>query len=187
MVNQTTFSTGLRVNKTKSTGPKMVDSKPEILKIPQNLYLLAETRVDTVGLHDVVQEANQVLLYLEQVGTKGIHPPMTPHFKDRLCKEIDAGEALLNKCQKNSDKLVNLYSGSCNNTHIHQLTADLSSCREEFIRVKERGHCFLPDKNLRRRDQKVNHVTETERVPDKKRIKLAPQPLQAPAKDKREY
>ena len=99
----------------------MVDSKPEILKTPQNLYLLAETRVARVGLHDAMQEADQVLHILEQAGTdKGIHPLMIPHFTDRLCKEIDAGEALLNKCQNKLNELVDLYSGSCNITHIHQ-------------------------------------------------------------------
>ena len=100
----------------------MVNTRPEILKTPQNLYLLAEARVARVGLHDAVQEVNQVLHILEQAGTsKGIHPLMIPHFTDRLCKEIDAGEALLGKCQRKLDELVNLYSGSCND--IHQLTA----------------------------------------------------------------
>ena len=125
----------------------MVNTRPEILKTPQNLYLLAEARVARVGLHDAVQEVNQVLHILEQAGTsKGIHPLMIPHFTDRLCKEIDAGEALLGKCQRKLDELVNLYSGHCND--IHQLTTDLSSCKEKFIGVKERCQCFLPDKNL---------------------------------------
>ena len=118
----------------------MVNTRPEILKIPQNLWLLAEARAARVGLYDAVQEVEQLLHIIEQ------DPPIDPYFKNRLCTQIDAGEMLLQECQGKLDELVNIYSGSCND--IHQLTADLSTYKEKFVGVKERCQYFLPDKNL---------------------------------------
>ena len=106
----------------------MVNTRPEILRTPQNLYLIAKARATRVGLHDAVQEVDQILHILEQAGTnKGIPTFMIPYYSDRLCEKIDAGEALLAKCQGKLDELVNIYSGYCNDTH--QLRTDLSSCK----------------------------------------------------------
>ena len=124
----------------------MVNTRPEILKIPQNLWLLAEAWAARVGLYDAVQEVEQLLHILEQ------DPPIDPYFKNRLCTQIDAGEMLLQECQGKLDELVNIYSGSCNDIHqsrsscwkqlwrrqLLQLTADLSTYKEKFVGVKER-------------------------------------------------
>ena len=53
--------TGLRVNKTESDDPKMVNARPEILKTPQNLFILAEGRSARVRLYDVIGEVEQLL------------------------------------------------------------------------------------------------------------------------------
>ena len=76
MVEKTTSSrascsprkTGLEVNKTKPDGPKIVDARPEVLKIPQNLVLLAEARSDQTALSDAVQVVEGLLSAIEQVG-----------------------------------------------------------------------------------------------------------------------
>ena len=154
MVKQTTFcearsnsgKTGPGINKTKSADLKRVNKRPEILRTPQNLYLIAEARATRVALHDAVQEVDQILHTLEQAGTNGFPTCMIPSYSDRLCEKIDAGEAMLTKCQGKLDELVNIYSGYCTDTH--QLRTDLSSCKEKFIGVKGRCQYFLPDNNL---------------------------------------
>ena len=96
MVEKMTFSkascspgkTGLRANKTESADPKMVDAMPEILKIPQNLFLLAEARSARARLYDVIKEVEQLLHIMQD-------PPIDPYFKNRMCTQINAGETLL--------------------------------------------------------------------------------------------
>ena len=115
MVEKTTSSkascsprkTGLRVNKTESDDPKMVNARLEILKIPQNLFILAEARSARVRLYDVIKEVEQLLHIMQD-------PPIDPYFKNKMCTQIDAGEALLKEWQGKLDDSANIYSRSCN-------------------------------------------------------------------------
>ena len=84
MVEKTTSSkascsprkTGLEVNKTKPDGPKMVDARPEVLKTPQNLFLLAEARSARAALYDIIKEVEQLLHIMR-------NPPIDPYFKKK--------------------------------------------------------------------------------------------------------
>ena len=141
MVEKTTSSkasctprkTGLRVNKTEPDDPKMVNARPEILKIPQNLFILAEARSARVRLYDIIKEVEQLLHIMR-------NPPNDPYFKNKMCTQIDAGEALLKEWQGKLDDLVNIYSGSCND--IHQLTVDLSPYKEKFVKINSNPHHY---------------------------------------------
>ena len=63
----------------------MVDARPEVLKTPQNLFLLAEARSARVALYDVIKEVEQLLHIMR-------NPPIDPFFKNKMCIQIDAGE-----------------------------------------------------------------------------------------------
>ena len=105
MVEKTTSSkascsprkTGLEVNKTKPDGPKMVDARPEVLKTPQNLFLLAEARASRAGLYDAIKEVEQLLHIMR-------NPPIDPYFKNKMSTQIDAGETLLKEYQEKLDE-----------------------------------------------------------------------------------
>ena len=99
--------TGLRVNKTEPDDPKMVNARPEILKTPQNLFILAEGRSARLRLYDVIGEVEQLLRIMR-------NEPIDPFFKKEIYLKIDACEALLKEWQGNLDDLVNIYSGSYN-------------------------------------------------------------------------
>ena len=147
MVEKTTSSeascspreTGLEVNKTEPAGPKMVEARPQVLKIPKNLFLLAEARSARAALYDIIGEVEQLLHIMR-------NSPIDPFFKNKMCLQIDAGEILLGEYQEKLNELVNIYSGSCQD--IHQLTNDLSTYKQRFIRVKEKCQYLLPDRNL---------------------------------------
>ena len=79
----------------------MVNARPEILKIPQNLFVLAEERSARVRLYDVIKEVEQLLHIMQD-------PPIDPYFKNKMCTQIDAGEALLKEWQGKLDDLVNI-------------------------------------------------------------------------------
>ena len=142
MGNQTTFSTISRESETESAGSKIASSVSEVMKIPKNMFLLAETGVSMERLHDVMQAADHTLSILEKAGAEGGIP--LPHFTQILCKELDAGEALLNRCQDKVNELVGLHSDSCSNSHIQKLVDKLSSCKKENVNVRERSKYFLP-------------------------------------------
>ena len=89
----------------------MVNTRPEILKIPQNLWLLAEARAARVGLYDAVQEVEQLLHIIEQ------DPPIDPYFKNRLCTQIDAGEMLLQECQGKLDESISILAAAMTYTN----------------------------------------------------------------------
>ena len=69
MIEQTTFceagpnsgKTGLGI-KTESAN---LNTRPEILRIPQNLFLIAETRGSKAALYDAIQKVDRVLRALE--------------------------------------------------------------------------------------------------------------------------
>ena len=63
----------------------MVNARPEILKIPQNLFILAEARSARVRLYDIIKEVEQLLHIMR-------NPPIDPYFKNKMCTQIDAGE-----------------------------------------------------------------------------------------------
>ena len=137
MVEQTTFrETKPNRGKTGSRIKTGSPSRPEILKNPQNLFLLAEARGSKTALHDAIQEVDRVLRTLEQAGHDGLPTCMIPSFIDRLSDKIGASKAILTKCQGKLDELVNIYSAYCYD--IHQLGAGLSSCKEKFIKMKRR-------------------------------------------------
>ena len=147
MVEQTTFR-GAKPNhgKTGSRTKTGSHSRPDILKNPQNLFLLAEARCSQTALHDAIFEVNQVLCSLERAGHDSLPTCMIPDFIDRLSDKIDASEDILTRCQGKLDALVNIYSAYCYD--IHQLGAGLSSCKEKFIKMKRRCQHFLPNRNL---------------------------------------
>ena len=144
MVEKTTSSkascspreTGLE-NKTEPAGPKMVEARPEVLKIPKNLFLLAEARSARAALYDIIGEVKQLLHIMR-------NSPIDPFFKNKMCLQIDAGKILLGEYQEKLNKLVNIYSGSCQD--INQLTDDLSTYKQKFIMVKEKCQYLLPEK-----------------------------------------
>ena len=90
MFKKTTSSsdkTGLE-NKTEPAGPKMVEARPQVLKIPKNLFLLAEARSARAALYDVIGEVEQLLRIMR-------NEPIDPFFKNKIYLQIDAGETLL--------------------------------------------------------------------------------------------
>ena len=131
MFEKTTSSTdretGLE-NKTEPAGPKMVEARPQVLKIPKNLFLLAEARSARAALYDVIGEVEQLLRIMR-------NEPIDPFFKNKIYLQIDAGETLLAEYQQKLNELVSIYSGSCQD--IDQLTDDLSAYKQRFIMVKE--------------------------------------------------
>ena len=96
MVN-TTFSTNLRESKTESADSKIASSVSEIMKIPKNMFLLAEARVSTERLHAVMQEAAQTLHILETAGTEGgIPPPRSSPFQTKVVQGIKCRRSFTN-------------------------------------------------------------------------------------------
>ena len=118
MVEQTTFQeTKPNLGKTGSGIKTGSPTRPEILKKPQNLFLIAEARGSETTLRDDVQEVDRVLRALEQAGHDGLPTPMIPSYIDRLSDKIDASEAMQAKCQEKLDELVNIYSAYCYDIH----------------------------------------------------------------------
>ena len=147
MVEQTS-SQGTKPNpgKTGSETKTVSPTRPNILKEPQNLFLIAEARGSQTALHDAVQGVNRLLRTIEQAGHNGLPTCMIPSYVDRLSVRIDASKALLARSQEKLNELVNIYSSFCYDTH--QLGANLFSCKEKFIEIKRRCQIFLPDKSL---------------------------------------
>ena len=130
MGNQTTFSTISRESETESAGSKIASSVSEVMKTPKNMFLLAETGVSIERLHAVMQAADHTLNILQRAGAEGGIP--LPHFTQMLCKEVDAGETLLNRCQNKVNELVGLHPDSCSNSHIQKLVDKLSTCKKKL-------------------------------------------------------
>ena len=104
MFKKTTSSsdkTGLE-NKTESVGPKMVERRPSVFKIPKNLFLLAETRSVRGTFYDALGEIEQILRIL-------INNPVDPFFKNKIYSQIDAGETLLAEYQHKLNELVSIF------------------------------------------------------------------------------
>ena len=138
MFKKTTSSldkTGLE-NKIETVGPKMVETRPSVFKIPRNLFLLAETRSARGAFYDAIGEMEQILRIL-------INKPIDPFFKNKLYSQIDAGETVLAEYQHKLNELVSIYSDSCKD--IDELTEDFSAYKKKFIMVKEECMCFLPE------------------------------------------
>ena len=135
MGNQTTFST-------ESAGSKAASSVSEVMRTPKNMFLLAETGVFMERLQAITQAANHTLNILQRARNGGGIP--LPHFTKMLCKEVNAGETLLNRCQKKVNELVDLHSDSCSNAHIQKLVDKLSICKKEVVNVRETSKHFLP-------------------------------------------
>ena len=94
MFKKTTSSsdkTGLE-NKTEPVGPKMVETRPSVFKIPKNIFLLAETRSARGRFYDAIEEVEHLLRIL-------INKPIDPYFKNKLCSQIDAGKTVLAEYQ----------------------------------------------------------------------------------------
>ena len=142
MGNQTTFSTISRESETESAGSKVASSVSEVMKTPKNMFLLAETGVFMERLQAITQAANHTLNILQRARNGGGIP--LPHFTKMLCKEVNAGETLLNRCQKKVNELVDLHSDSCSNAHIQKLVDKLSICKIEVVNVRETSKHFLP-------------------------------------------
>ena len=138
MFKKTTSSsdkTGLE-NKTEPVGPKMVETRPSVFKIPKNIFLLAETRSARGRFYDAIEEVKHLLRIL-------INKPIDPYFKNKLCSQIDAGKTVLAEYQHKLKELVSICSDSCKD--IDELTEDLSAYKKKFIMVKEECMCFLPE------------------------------------------
>ena len=134
MGNQTTFSTISRESETESAGSKIASSISEVMKTPKNMFLLAETGVSIERLHAVMQAADLTLNILQKAGAEGGIPlPSVPHYTQILCKELDAGEVLLNRCQDKVNELVGLHLDSYSNSHIQKLADKLSSCKKNLL------------------------------------------------------
>ena len=135
MVEQTTFrETKPNHGKTGSRIKTGSHSRPDILKNPQNLFLLAEARCSQTALHDAIFEVNQVLCSLERADHNSLPKGMIQDFIARLSDKLDASEDILTRCQLKLDALVNIHSTFCYD--IHQLGVDLSTCNEKFIKIK---------------------------------------------------
>ena len=136
MVEQTTSKdTKPNPGKTGSETKTVSPTRPNILKEPQNLFLIAEARGSQTALHDAVQGVNRLLRTIEQAGHNGLPTCMIPSYVDRLSVRIDASKALLARSQEKLNELVNIYSSFCYDTH--QLGANLFSCKEKFIEIKK--------------------------------------------------
>ena len=134
MGNQTTFSTISRESETESAGSKIASSISEVMKTPKNMFLLDETGVSIERLHAVMQAADLTLNILQKAGAEGGIPlPSVPHYTQILCKELDAGEVLLNRCQDKVNELVGLHLDSYSNSHIQKLADKLSSCKKNLL------------------------------------------------------
>ena len=97
MGNQTTFSTISRESETESAGSKIASSVSEVMKIPKNMFLLAETGVSTERLHAVMQAAAQTLHILETAGTEGgIPPPLSSPFQTNVVQGIRRRRSFIN-------------------------------------------------------------------------------------------
>ena len=144
MIEKTTSSkascspreTGLE-NKTEPAGPKMVEARPQVLKIPKNLFVLVEARSARGALYDVIGEVEQLLRIMR-------NEPIDPFFKNKIYLQIDAGETLLAEYQQKLNELVGIYSGSCQD--IDQLTYDLTAYKQRFNMVKEECMYLLPER-----------------------------------------
>ena len=112
MGTQTTFfSTMSRENESESAGQKIASSLSAVMRTPKNIFLLAETKVSIEKVQDVMQDADHTLNILQEAGAeRGIPLQSVPHYTQRLCKEIDAGEVLLDRCQNKVNELVGLHS-----------------------------------------------------------------------------
>ena len=139
---QTTFSTISRESGTESAGSKVASSVSEVMKTPKNMFLLAETGVFMERLHALTQAAIHTLDILQRARAEGGIP--LPRFTQMLCKEVDAGETLLNRCQNKVNELVGLHLDSCSNSHIQKLVDKLPICKKEVINVREMSKHFLP-------------------------------------------
>ena len=138
MFKNTTSSsdkTGLE-NKTESVGPKMVERRPSVFKIPKNLFLLAETRSARGTLYDAIGDIEQILRIL-------INNPIDPFFKNNLYYQIDAGETVLAEYEHKLNELVSIHPDSCKD--IDELMEDFTAYKKKFIMVKEECMCFLPE------------------------------------------
>ena len=191
MGNQTTFPT-------ESAGPKAASPVYEVMRTPKNMFLLAETGVFMERLQATTQAANHTLNILQRAKNGGENP--LPHFTQMLCKEVNAGENLLNRCRNKVNELVDLHPDSCSNAHIQKLVDKLSICKKEVVNVRETSKYFLPVRSTEpqmlqpSQDPAKSTVQHIERAKDKRecssfkrssnRILVYLPP--APAKDKRE-
>ena len=114
------------------TGSK---KRPDILKEPQHIGLLAEARSDQTGLNDAIQVAEGLLNAIEQVEHNAMSTCMVLSYRKMLFKEIDASETLLAECQEKLNKLTDIYSSFCSDTN--QLEASISSCKKKLIEIKK--------------------------------------------------
>ena len=107
------------------------DSLSVVMRNPENIFLIAETGVRIERLRDVIKTADHTLNSLQKAGDeRGIPLQSVPHITQRLCKELDASEVLLDQCQHRVNELVGLHSDSCSNPHIQKLVDKLSSCQK---------------------------------------------------------
>ena len=150
MVGQTTFCeatseagiTGFEIAKSADSFSMAKYVRPLILRSPENLCLIADTRSSITRLSDAVLRVDHVL----QAMNDSLFTCMLPYYTNLLKESINKGEAYLGKSQRKLDKLATIYPGYC--AEIHQLATSLSSCKERFEGVKERGKHFLPGPEL---------------------------------------
>ena len=116
------------------TGSK---KRPDILKEPQNIGLLAEARSDQTELNDAIQVVEGLLSAIEQVEHNALSTCMISSYGKMLSKEIDASETLLAKCQEKLNELTDIYSSFCSDTN--QLEASISSCKRKLVKIKRRS------------------------------------------------
>ena len=138
MFKKTTSSsekTGLE-NKTESIGPKMVERRPSVLKIPKNLFLLVETQSARKRFYDAI--AIEGVKYFLRMRNK-----IDPYFKNKLYSQIDAGKTVLAEYQHKLNELLSICSDSCKD--IDELTEDLTAYKKKFMMAKEECMCFLPE------------------------------------------
>ena len=125
-------------------------------------------------LQAITQAANHTLNILQRARNGGGIP--LPHFTQMLCKEVNAGETLLNRCQNKVNELVGLHPDSGSNSHIQKLVDKLSICKKEVVNVRETSKYFLPVRS-----------TEPQMLqPSQDPAKSTVQHIKR-AKDKREY
>ena len=97
---------------------KTMESRPSVLKIPANLFLLAETRSVRRTMYDAIEELEQTLRIL-------IHNPTDTFFNSKLYSKIDEGEVMLTEYEHKLNKLYGILPDGCRD--IDQLRDDFNT------------------------------------------------------------
>ena len=101
------------------------DSLSVVMRNPENIFLIAETGVRIERLRDVIKTADRTLKSLRTAGgERGVPLKSIPHISQRLGKELNASEVLLDHCKQRVNKLVGLHPESCSSPQPSHTAAD---------------------------------------------------------------